>query len=122
MNEIAEALKERALRFALQVGRFCRTLPDTFEGRHVRNQLFRCSTSTAANYHAACRARSHRDFVAKMGLVVEESDEAVFWLTFLKRAEMDDNPELDPLTGEARELLAIFSASAKTASSNCHQH
>jgi len=72
----------------------------------------------AANYHAACRARSRREFVAKMGIVVEEADEAVFWLTFAASAKLTSVSEAAEALREGRELLAIFTASAKTASSN----
>jgi len=118
MNQLAEALKERAMRFAVRIVRFCRTLPDTWEGRHVSDQLFRSGTGVAANYHATCRARSRRDFVSKMGIVVEEADESAFWLKFVCRAEMADGSELTDLLSEAGELLAIFAASAKTAAAN----
>jgi four helix bundle protein len=118
MNEQAAALQERTMRFAVRITRFCRTLPETWEGRHVRDQLFRAGTGTAANYHAACRARSRRDFISKVGVVVEESDESVFWLRFAKRAEIKDTPEGTELLNEARELLAIFTQSARTASTN----
>jgi four helix bundle protein len=120
MNERAAALQERTMRFAVRITRFCHTLPDTWEGRHVRDQLFRAGTGTASNYHSACRSRSRRDFISKIGIVVEESDESAFWLNFLKRAEIQDTPEGTELLNEARELLAIFTQSAKTASAN-HQ-
>ena len=116
MNEIAENLKERSIRFSLRLARFCRTLPDTWDGRFVRDQLFRSGTRIAANYRAACRARSHRDFVSKLGMTVEESDESVFWLTFVARAGMASNSEQKELFDEASQLLAIFMASSKTAS------
>jgi len=61
-NEVAERLKERALRFSVRIMRFCRTFHDTWEGGFVADQLFRAAARTAANYRAACRARSHRDF------------------------------------------------------------
>ena len=115
VNPIAEELKERTLRFALEVVGFCRTIPDTWEGRHVRDQLFRSATGLASNYHATCRARSHRDFVSKIGIVVEESDEAVFWLTFARRAGIKTARDRADLLSEANELLAIFAQSAKTA-------
>jgi four helix bundle protein len=118
MNEQAERLKERTMVFALQVMRLCRTLPDSWEARFVADQLFRASARTAANYHATCRARSHRDFVSKIGIVVEESDESVFWLKFVGRAGLNTSAELDTLLSEGRELLAIFTQSAKTASGN----
>src|SRR5262245_13722334 len=115
MNAFAEALKERSLRFALRLTTFCRDLPDTWEGRFIRDQLFRSGARTAANYRSACRARSHRDFVAKLGCVVEESDESVFWLVFVGRAGLDDSAEQKYLLQEATELLAIFMSSARTA-------
>ncbi len=107
--------------FALCIMRFCHTLPDSWEGRFVADQLFRAGTRTAANYHSACRAKSHRDFVSKIGNVVEESDEAVFWLKFVGRSGMSQAVEQKDLLNEGRELLAIFTKSAKTASSNSRQ-
>ena len=118
MNEIAERLKERTMQVAIRVVRFCRTLPDTWEGRHVRDQLFRSGTGVASNYHATCRARSRRDFISKMGVVVEEADESVFRLKFVKRSEMSNSREATALLNEANELLAIFTRSAKTAAAN----
>jgi four helix bundle protein len=115
VNEIAETLKERSIRFALRLTGFCRKLPDTWEGRFVRDQLFRSGARAAANYRAACRARSRPDFVSKLGMTVEESDEAVFWLTFVGRAGMSNGTEQKELLDEASQLLAIFMASAKTA-------
>jgi len=106
------------MQFAIRVARFCRTLPNTWEGRHVRDQLFRSGTGVAANYHATCRSRSRREFISKMGIVVEESDESVFSLKFVKRAEISGATEGTELLHEARELLAIFTQSAKTASTN----
>lgn len=117
MNERAEALRERTMRFAVQITRFCRQLTDTWDSRHVRGQLFRAATSVASNYRAACRARSRRDFISKIGFVVEESDESVFWLEFIEHAEIDDGPVRRKLLDEARQLVAIFTQSAKTASS-----
>jgi four helix bundle protein len=80
--------------------------------------LFRASARTSANYHAACRARSRRDVNNKLGMVVEESDEAVFWLAFVGRSALNETAEQKDLLAEGRELLAIFIQSAKTASQN----
>jgi four helix bundle protein len=117
-NEIAEQLKERSMRFALRVMRFCRTLPGNWEGRFISDQLFRAIARASANYHAACWARSRRDFINKLGMVVEESDESVFWLIFAGRSGMNETSEQMDLLTEGRELLAIFIQSAKTASDN----
>ena len=120
-NEIAEQLKERTMRFALRVMRLCRSLPTEWEGRFIADQLLRASARTSANYHSACRARSRRDFINKLGMVVEESDESVFWLTFVGRSGINETTEQRELLAEGRELLAIFIRSAKTASDNNHQ-
>ena len=117
-NEIANQLKERTMRFALRVMRLCRTLPGDWDGRFIADQLFRASARTSANYHAACRAWSRRDFINKLGMVVEESDESVFWLMFVGRSGLNESADQRDLLVEARELLAIFIQSAKTASTN----
>src|SRR5678816_2234607 len=72
MNPHAEALKKRAFNFALRVVYFCRALRKTWEGAEFADQIFRAGTRVGANYRAACRGRSHDDFVAKLGHVVEE--------------------------------------------------
>jgi len=118
MNEMAERLKERTLTFALRTMKLCRTLPNDREGAFVADQLFRASARTSANYHATCRARSKRDFIHKIGMVVEESDESVFWLKFVGRSGLNESLEQKDLLNEARELLAIFTKSAKTAREN----
>ncbi len=118
VSQAADSLKARALRFALQIVAVCRTLPNDWEGRHVADQLFRSGTGVAANYHAACRARSRRDFIAKMGIVVEEAEETVFWLIFATSARLAAATSTAEPLAEGRELLAIFAASAKTASLN----
>ena len=120
-NEIADQLKERTMRFALRVMRLCRALPADWVGRFIADQLLRASARTSANYHAACRARSHRDFVNKLGMVVEESDESVFWLMFVGRSGLNETADQRDVLAEARELLAIFVQSAKTASDNNRQ-
>ena len=111
-------LKERTMRFALSVASLCRSLTHEWQGRRVADQMFRSATSVAANYHAACRARSRREFVAKVGVVAEEADETIFWLHFAVRSGMLMEAPAKPLMREARELLAIFIASAKTAAAN----
>ena len=109
------------MRVALRVMRFCRALPQDWEGRFIADQLFRSSSRTSANYHAACRARSRRDFINKLGMVVEEADESVFWLIFVERSGMNEAADQKDLLAEGRELLAIFVKSAKTASDNNRQ-
>jgi four helix bundle protein len=79
------------------------------------NQLLRCGTSVAANYRAVCRARSKREFVSRIGIVMEEADESVLWLELLYENDIVDRVRLQPLLREARELTAIFTTSHRTA-------
>jgi four helix bundle protein len=108
-------LKERTARFALDVLDFCRSIRNVWEGRRIGDQLFDAATSVAANYRSACRGRSKAEFVAKLGIVVEEADESEFWLAFAGRARLGNPQARGRLLEEAGELLAIFSASQLTA-------
>jgi four helix bundle protein len=76
-------LTARAKHFAIRVIQMCGKLPRTPEARVIGTQIVRSSTSVAANYPAACRARSRAEFIAKLGIVVEEADETIFWLELL---------------------------------------
>jgi four helix bundle protein len=86
--------------------------------QHAVQQLLRASSSAAANYRASGRARSRKEFVAKLGVVNEEADEAVFWLEYLGGVQCGAGAEHDRLHAEARELRAIFAAAYATARSN----
>jgi len=81
-------MKDRTRKFAVQVVLLCRELPNTLDGRRLGQQLIDSSTSVAANYRAACRARSRAEFIAKLGIVLEESDESLFWLEFLVEVKL----------------------------------
>ncbi len=111
----AQELKDRTKRFAIRIIGLYRGLLDSEEGRIVGRQLLKSGTSVGANYRAVCRARSHAEFVAKVGIVVEEADETVFWLEVLQEAKMAVGQEVASLTREAGELPAIFAASQLTA-------
>jgi four helix bundle protein len=108
-------LKERTAEFALRIVSFCGRLPKGWAAQRIASQLFDAGTAVGANYRAARRARSHREFVARIGVVLEEADESSFWLTLLKRSGLSSGAELDGLLNEAGELTAIFTASHKTA-------
>jgi four helix bundle protein len=118
MGDVAERLKERTMRFALDVCKLIQQLPDSEPGPTVKRQLAKSSTSVAFNYRASCRARSHTEFTAKIGVVAEEADETAGWLEFIDAATLLASSELDRLLQEARELTAIVSASAGTARYN----
>ena len=111
----AEELKLRSKRFAIRIVRLFRSLPKTVDAQVIGKQLLRSGTSVAANYRAVCRARSKAEFIAKIGIVVEEMDEAVFWLEMLIETGILKEEKLKDLLSEANELLAIFCASQRTA-------
>jgi four helix bundle protein len=111
----AEELKGRAKQFAIRVVRLSQALPKTREAGVVGKQALRSGTSVAANYRAACRSRSKAEFVAKIGIVVEEIDETIFWLELLVDTGIVPKDRMPGLLAEANELLAIFAASQRTA-------
>ena len=108
-------LKKRTKAFALRILKLVDALPKTTAGRALTSQLVRSGTSVAANYRAACRARSPADFIAKMGIVEEEADETLFWLELLEESELITAAKLTAIKQEANELIAITVASIKTA-------
>lgn len=114
MGAEAEALKVRTKEFALRVLRLYRSLPHTEEARVIGRQLIRSGTSIGANYRAACRGRSRAEFAAKLGFVLEEADETVFWLELIQDASIVPREKLSALTKEANELVAIIAASLRT--------
>ena len=108
-------MKDRTKRFAVEVIRLCRELPSSLEGLRLGQQLLDSATSVAANYRAACRARSRAEFIAKLGIVLEESDESLFWLELMVDAQLITLARAERLLKEADELTAIFTTSVKTA-------
>jgi four helix bundle protein len=113
-----EQLRLRTRQFAVAIVRFCRRLPRTDEGRILAGQLLRAGTGVGANYRAACRPRSARDFISKLGIVIEAADEAPFWLELLADAEIVAPTATRSLYQEADELLRIFVSSRETARRN----
>ena len=110
-----EQLKDRTKKFAIRIVKLVRVLPRTLDGRAIGNQLLRSGTSVAANYRATCRARSHAEFKSKLGVVVEEIDETVFWLELIAESEILPARRLKDLQAEALELFRIFVRSQLTA-------
>ena len=114
----ADELKSRTKEFALRIIKLVGALPKTIEGRAIASQLVRCGTSVAANYRATCRARSRSEFIAKIGVVLEEADETQLWLELIIAGKLLPVKRVQPLLDEANELVAIFVSSRKSASSN----
>ena len=115
VSEQSEQLKQRTMRFALDTCALIRELPHDEPCITVRRQLAKAATSVAFNYRASCRGRSHTEFTAKLGTVVEEADEAFGWLEFIEAAGLLRVDELKRLIREADEITAIMAASYRTA-------
>ena len=116
MHSQPEQLRDRTKAFALRVIRLFRSLPFKPDAQVLGKQLLRC-TSVAANYRSVCRSRSKAEFIARIGIVAEEADEAVLWLELLGESGVVSRDKTNELLVEARELTAIFTASQKTARS-----
>jgi four helix bundle protein len=108
-------LLQRTKQFALRIFKLVGVLPQTIQGRAVAAQLIRSGTSVAANYRAACRARSKPEFIAKLGVVEEEADESAFWLELIIETGLLSAAKVTPLLTEAGEIVAMMASSKKTA-------
>jgi four helix bundle protein len=115
MSTGPQELRDRTKAFAVRIVKLYRSLPRTADAQVVGRQLLRCGTSVAANYRAACRGRSRAEWIAKIGLVVEEADETVFWIEMLSDCDIVSSERCKDTLKEACELSAIFTASRHTA-------
>ena len=116
MNTLDQArqLQDRTKTFAVRIIKAFAGLPKQEAARVIGRQFLRSGTSLAANYRAACRARSAADFISKISVVAEEADETLFWLELLVQAELIRPNSVEPRMNECDELLKIFSASLAT--------
>ncbi len=111
-------LKIRSKKFAHCSVKLAVSLPNTKLGNYIEKQLIRCSTSVAANYRSACLAQTKKGFISKLSIVIEEADESIFWIEFLKDENLKIDSETEQVLKEAKELTAIFISSRITASKN----
>ena len=109
-----EELKSRTKKFSIQIINLVEMLPNSNTVRVIANQIVRSGTSVGANYRAVCRARSDREFVSKMNIVLEEVDETLFWLEIIREKNWLLENELEKVWKEGNELTAIFVSSLKT--------
>ena len=114
-KEFGKQLEERTKAFAIKIIRLSTKLPDTVEGRIVRNQLTKAGTSVGANYREANRARSKPDFKNKIKICESESSETCYWLEIIEGLKWNETS--DELK-ESNELVAIFASIGKTMSSS----
>lgn len=110
-----EELKQRTKKFTLRAMRLVSALPNSPQGWTISKQLMASASSVGANYRAVCRAKSRKDFVAKLGIVVEEADESAYWLELVIESGLLKADLVQPLLAEANEITSIMTASLVTA-------
>ena len=111
-------LKTRTQRFAIECWKFCAQIPNSREFDAWVRQLIRSSSAIGANYRSSQRAKSTADFINKLKIVEEESDECLYWLELIREVLGPSNKEIQVLIKEGNELLAIIVSSIKTARNN----
>ena len=111
-------LTERTKRFSIRIVNLTGYLADTYTARMISHQILRSGTSVGANYRAACRSKSRRDFINKLKMVEEETDETLFWLELIEACDLLKVDKTEWLKKEANELLSIFVSSLKTVRKN----
>ncbi len=114
MENFNEVFRKRTKVNALRIMSLYAVLRKIDELRIAGNQLVRSGTSVAANFRAACRARSDAEYFSKLCIVVEECDEALFWLELLTESGKVDQNKLDPIVRETTELMKVFAKTRKT--------
>lgn len=117
-----EQMKQRTKNFAVRIVKLFQALPKTTEANIIGKQLLRSATSVAANYRAVCRARSKKEFYAKLCIVVEEADETLFWIEIIEETNILPSTRLIEIKKEAEEILKICSKARKNAKPNSNNH
>lgn len=111
-----ELFKTRTKKNAIEIIQLFRSFPKKEEARIIGRQLIRCASSVAANYRAACRARSKAEFYSKLSICVEEADETVFWLEIATETNLYKPELLSQYKNESEEILKVLAKARKTVS------
>jgi len=112
-EEFVQKLLKRTKQIALDIILLSKSLPNNDEGRIIKRQIIRSATSVGANYRAVCRARSSREFFAKLSITVEEADETLYWLEIIEESGMLKNDFSSALIKEVTEVLSILATARK---------
>ncbi len=113
-KEFGKKLEKRTKAFAIRIIRLSVLLPNSIEGKIIRNQMTKAGTSIGANYREANRARSKADFKNKIKICESEANETSYWLEIVNDLQWIESEELEGIIGEANELLSIFTSIGKT--------
>lgn len=112
-KEFAKQLEKRTKTFAITIIKLSSSLPNTSEGRVIRNQITKSGTSIGANYREANRARSKADFSNRISISESEASETVYWLEIIEELGWSEIQIIEATMKEANELLAIFTSIGK---------
>lgn len=112
-EEMSEAFRKRTKAHSVAVIQFCKAIPYHYIDKLILTQLVRSVSSVAANYRAACRARSKAEFHSKICIVVEEADESVFWLELIEETGINNSALLKDLIDEGTQILKIVASVRK---------
>ena len=115
-KEFAQQLEIRTKKFGIIIIRLSQTLPDTSEGRVIRNQITKCGTSIGANYREANRSRSRADFRNRIAICESEASETKYWLEIIAETNWISQKDLKSVYDECCELLAIFTSIGRKSS------
>jgi len=118
MNQWREEMKARTHEFSVGVILLLQTIPERTDTRRVKDQLAGAASGLDLNWRAACRARTHKEFTARLGTVLEEADEAEGCLDTIWDARLSTTEEAKRLRAESKELRSIFAKAARTAEQN----
>ena len=118
MNQWREEMKARTHKFSIDVILLLQTIPERTDTRRVKDQLAGAASGVDLNWRAACRARSHKEFTAKLGTVLEEADEAEGCLDTIWDSHLSTSDDARRLRAESKELRSIFARASRTANDN----
>jgi four helix bundle protein len=107
--------KERTKNFGIEIIRLAESMPKNTASFVIQKQLIRCATSVGSNYRAACRAKTGPDFIYKMSIVEEETDESIYWMEVAIGSGLTEAKNMEWAMKEAEELLKMTVASIRTA-------
>ncbi|HEX2394522.1 MAG TPA: four helix bundle protein [Bacteroidales bacterium] len=116
-----ELIKKRTKQIGLEVIKLVDELQSNTSSREISKQLIRCSTSIGSNYRATCRAKSKADFINKLKIVEEESDETLYWLELLEESGLISPERILIIKHETNEILSIVVASLNTIKQNLNR-
>jgi four helix bundle protein len=109
-----QTFQKKTMELGIRIINMVGKMPQTNAARVMGGQLLRSSTSVGANYRAACRAKSRRDFINKLKIVEEEADETLYWLDLIEKAGIFSQGKLDDLRLQTNELISMIVSSLKT--------